>query len=96
MNSDEFDEIATNKCVCVDVKKDKATLETHHQWLLHRKSGWKYSSGRRGYLSLSLPSSSAVSSAPSAVQNLLGRRASVMQRLFHKSTLSLHTEVTAV
>ena len=83
-------------CVCVDVKKDKATLETHHQWLLHRKSGWKYSSGRRGYLSLSLPSSSAVSSAPSAVQNLLGRRASVMQRLFHKSTLSLHTEVTAV
>jgi len=76
--------------------RDKATLETHHQWLLHRKSGWKNSSSRRAYLSLTLPSSSSVASAPSAVQNLLGRRASVMQRLFHKSTLSLHTEVTAV
>jgi len=72
--------------------RDKATLETHHQWLLHRKSGWKYSSGRRAYLNLSLP----VSSAPSAVQNLLGRRTSVMQRFFHKSALSLHSEVTAV
>lgn len=69
--------------------RDKHTLEVYHQWLLHKKNNSK-SMGRR----LSQPNvSTALSHSPSAGttgNNPVTRRASVIQRFFNRSALTLN------
>jgi len=71
------------------------TLETHHQWLLHKKHNSKQSigtsSGRRRHTHAGM--ASAMSTNTINQQTSVTRRASVLQRLFNKSALTLHTDL---
>ncbi|XP_046440029.1 uncharacterized protein LOC124191086 [Daphnia pulex] len=71
------------------------TLETHHQWLLHKKHNSKQSigtsSGRRRHTHAGM--ASAMSTTTINQQTSVTRRASVLQRLFNKSALTLHTDL---
>jgi hypothetical protein len=79
---------------CVTVQshwRDKETLEDHYQWLLHKKSNTKNSTGRRSNLNLvSNGSNNVPLNAP------LGRRTSVLQRLFQRSSLTVHLTSDAI
>lgn len=70
------------------------SLETHHQWLLHKKHSSKQSngtsSGRRRHTHAGM---AAAMSATTINQTSVTRRASVLQRLFNKSALTLHTDL---
>ena len=71
--------------------RNNDSLEIHHQWLLHKKHSSKQSgSGRRRS---SQPSGITSSVSTTTLSNPVGRRASVLQRLFNKSELTLHTDV---
>ena len=68
------------------------SLETHHQWILHKKHNSKMSvgSGRRRSSHAGMLFA-AVSTT--TINHSVTRRASVLQRLFNKSALTLHTDV---
>ena len=68
------------------------SLETHHQWILHKKHNSKMSvgSGRRRSSHAGMLFA-AVSTT--TINHPVTRRASVLQRLFNKSALTLHTDV---
>lgn len=68
------------------------SLETHHQWLLHKKHNSKHlgnSTGRRRFSHAGMMA--AVSTT--TLNNPVARRASVLQRIFNKSAINLHTDV---
>ena len=71
------------------------TLETHHQWLLHKKLNSKQSigtsSGRRRHTHAGM--APAMSTNTINQQTSVTRRASILQRLFNKSALTLHTDL---
>lgn len=71
--------------------RNSDTLEIHHQWLLHKKLNAKQSGSGRRRSSQSPGMTSSVSTT--TLSNPVGRRASVLQRLFNKSELTLHTDV---
>lgn len=69
------------------------SLEIHHQWLLHKKHSSKSngtSSGRRRHTHAGM---APAMSATTINQTSVTRRASVLQRLFNKSALTLHTDL---
>lgn len=67
------------------------SLETHHQWILHKKHNSKLSVGSGRRRSSHAGMFAAVSTT--TINHPVTRRASVLQRLFNRSALTLHTDV---
>lgn len=67
------------------------TLEMNHQWILHKKYNSKQSGGSGRRRSSNAGMFAAASTT--TINHPVTRRASVLQRLFNKSELTLHTDV---
>lgn len=73
--------------------RNNETLEFHYQWLLHKKNNSKTSGRNSARRRSSQPGGMVSAASTTTVNHPVARRASVLQRLFNKSELTLHTDV---